>query len=96
MTPGNQSSAAPFRHPLFGDVGRNWGWLLALGILSVILGIIGLGMTFLLTVASVLYFGILITVVGGVQVFQGLQVHGVEERSLSRVDRDPVRGGGAS
>jgi uncharacterized membrane protein HdeD (DUF308 family) len=76
MTPGNQSSAVPFRHPLFGDVGRNWGWLLALGILSVILGVIGLGMTFLLTVASVLYFGILITIVGGVQVFQAFKCTG--------------------
>jgi uncharacterized membrane protein HdeD (DUF308 family) len=76
MTQGNQSSAVPVRHPLFGDVSRNWGWLLAVGILSVILGIVGLGMTLLLTLVSVLYFGILIIVVGGVQVFQAFKCTG--------------------
>ena len=76
MTQGNPSSAVPVRHPLFGDVSRNWGWLVALGVLSVILGIIGLGMTLLLTLVSVLYFGVLMIVVGGVQVFQAFKCTG--------------------
>jgi uncharacterized membrane protein HdeD (DUF308 family) len=76
MTQGSQSSAVRVRHPLFGEVSRNWGWLLAVGILSVILGIVGLGMTLLLTLVSVLYFGVLIIVVGGVQVFHAFQCTG--------------------
>ena len=42
---------------VFGDVRANWGWLLALGIVFVILGFIGLGMTFAVTMASVLMYG---------------------------------------
>jgi len=76
MTQGSQSSAVPLRHPLFGDLGLNWGWLLALGILSVILGILGLGMTLLLTLVSVMYFGVLMIVVGGVQLFQTFKCTG--------------------
>lgn len=52
---------------VFGEVGRNWGWFLALGIIFVILGFIGLGMTFALTLASVLMYGILLLVGAGVQ-----------------------------
>jgi uncharacterized membrane protein HdeD (DUF308 family) len=62
--------------PLFGDLSRNWKWLLVVGILSVILGVIGLGMTFLLTLASVLYFGVLMLVAGGVQLFQAVKCSG--------------------
>ena len=47
---------------LFGELQKNWGWLLALGILSIVLGVIGLGMTFALTVASVFVYGVLILV----------------------------------
>lgn len=60
----------------FGEVSRNWGWLLALGILFVILGTIGLGMTFTLTVASVLFFGVLMLVGGGAQLVQAFQDKG--------------------
>jgi uncharacterized membrane protein HdeD (DUF308 family) len=52
---------------VFGEVSRNWGWLLALGIIFVILGFIGLGMTFAVTLASVLMYGILLLVGAGVQ-----------------------------
>ncbi|WED41873.1 HdeD family acid-resistance protein [Legionella cardiaca] len=47
------------------DVKRNWGWLLTLGILFVILGGIGLGMVVGLTLASMLFLGILL-IIGGV------------------------------
>lgn len=60
----NDHASVP-RHPLFGDLGRNWGWMLAFGIFSIVLGTIGLGMTFGLTLASVLLFGILL-IVGGI------------------------------
>ncbi len=60
----------------FGEVSRNWGWLLALGILFVILGTIGLGMTFTLTVVSVLFFGVLMLIGGGAQLVQAFQNKG--------------------
>ena len=45
--------------------GISWGWLLALGILIAALGVIGLGMTYWLTVAAVFWFGVL-AIIGGV------------------------------
>ena len=61
---------------VFGEVQRNWGWLLALGILFLILGIVGLGMTFALTMASVLFFGVLILIGGGLQLFESFKCKG--------------------
>ena len=52
---------------VFGEVRRNWGWILGLGIVFVILGVIGLGMTFAVTMASVLMFGVLLLVGAGAQ-----------------------------
>ena len=54
---------------LFGDLKRNWGWLLAFGILSTVLGTIGLGWTASegLTLITVLFFGWLLIVGGGFQ-----------------------------
>lgn len=52
---------------VFGDVRANWGWLLALGIVFVILGCIGLGMTFAVTMASVLMYGVLLLIGAGAQ-----------------------------
>lgn len=48
-----------------GASGISWGWLLALGILMAVLGVIGLGMTYTLTVVATFWFGLL-TIVGGV------------------------------
>jgi uncharacterized membrane protein HdeD (DUF308 family) len=76
MAQGSQSSAVPSDHPLFGDLSRHWGWLLAVGILSVILGVLGLGMTLMLTLVSVLYFGVLMIVIGGVQLIQSFKSAG--------------------
>lgn len=42
----------------------HWGWLLTLGILFIILGIIGLGMTVGLTMVSIIFFGILLIIAG--------------------------------
>jgi uncharacterized membrane protein HdeD (DUF308 family) len=64
------------RHPLFGELSRHWKWLLIVGILCLVLGFIGLGMTFLLTLASVLYFGVLILVAGAAQLVQGFRASG--------------------
>jgi uncharacterized membrane protein HdeD (DUF308 family) len=64
------------RHPLFGELSRHWKWLLVVGILCLVLGFIGLGMTFLLTLASVLYFGVLMLVAGGAQLVQAFRASG--------------------
>ena len=72
-----QSTVASLPHPrLFGELRRHWRWLLAVGILSVVLGTIGLGMTWMLTLASVVYFGVLLIVIGGVQILQTFKCSG--------------------
>jgi uncharacterized membrane protein HdeD (DUF308 family) len=76
MATGTQSTATSLPHPLFGELRRHWGWLLAVGILSVILGTIGLGMTWMLTLVSVVYFGVLMIVIGGVQILQTFKCAG--------------------
>ncbi len=47
---------------VLGDLKKNWGWFLALGILLVIFGFIGLGMMLALTIVSVLFFGVLLLI----------------------------------
>lgn len=61
---------------LFGELQKYWGWLLALGILCLILGTIGFWMTFGLTLASVLFFGVLLIVGGLSQLIQAFQCKG--------------------
>lgn len=63
-------------HPLFGELSKNWGWLLAFGVLSIILGTVGLGMTFGLTLASVLFFGVLLVVGGTFQLVDAFKCRG--------------------
>jgi uncharacterized membrane protein HdeD (DUF308 family) len=76
MATSTQSTAASLPHPLFGELSRHWGWLLAVGILSVILGTIGLGMTWMLTLVSVVYFGVLLIVIGVAQLLQTFKAAG--------------------
>src|SRR5215204_6852756 len=47
-----------------GDLKRNWGWILGLGIFFLILGCIGLGMVVGLTLVSMFFFGVLLIVAG--------------------------------
>ena len=72
----NRSSAVPLRAEVFGELSRNWLGLLVVGILSVILGVAGLGMTFFLTLASVLYLGVLMLIAGGVQLVHAVKCSG--------------------
>jgi uncharacterized membrane protein HdeD (DUF308 family) len=62
--------------PVWGDLAHTWGWLLAQGILLVVLGTIGLGMTIWLTLASVFIFGVFLLIGGGVQIFQTFKCRG--------------------
>ncbi|RLA19905.1 MAG: HdeD family acid-resistance protein [Gammaproteobacteria bacterium] len=48
-------------------VRENWGWLLFIGVLMVVLGVIGLSMEFALTITSLVIFGCLMLVGGALQ-----------------------------
>lgn len=61
---------------IFGNLRHTWGWLLALGLLFVILGTIGLGMSFAVTMASMLFFGFLMLIGGGIQLGQAFKCQG--------------------
>ena len=50
------------------ELRRNWGWLFCLGVLFIVLGCIGLGMLVGLTLASVLFLGVL-TIIAGILQF---------------------------
>lgn len=52
----------------FGELHINWKWLVALGAVFVLLGTIGLGITYFITVASVFFLGFLLLIGGGAQV----------------------------
>jgi len=48
-----------------GELRQSWGWYLVLGIVLIVLGMIAIGSAFLMTIASVFFFG-WILIVGGV------------------------------
>lgn len=60
----------------FGNVGKNWGWLLALGILFIVLGTLALGLSMAVTVATVLFFGILLAISGVFQFVDAFKYRG--------------------
>ncbi len=62
------------------SLSRNWGWMLTMGIILVILGTIGLGATFALTLASVFIFGVLLLIGGGAQLFDAFYFTGWKNR----------------
>lgn len=66
----------PMIEQLFGDLQDKWGWLLALGISFILLGTIGLGMTFSLTMVSMMFFGFLMLFGGAFQMVHSLQCKG--------------------
>ena len=54
----------------------NWGWLLALGLLFLALGVVGLGRTLLFTVGTALFFGWLILMGGVAQLVEAFKCTG--------------------
>lgn len=54
---------------------RHWGWLLSLGVLLVILGCLGLGMTVGLTLVSMLFLGLLFIIAGVAQLIDACTRH---------------------
>ncbi len=61
---------------VFGTLQQNWSWLLAVGILFIVLGVIGLGMLFQLTMISVMFFGVLLLIGGGAQFVDAFKCKG--------------------
>ncbi len=61
--------------PVSVDLQRNWGWLLGLGILFVVLGFIGLGMTVGLTVVSIIFIGAMFIIAGFAQIVDVFKSH---------------------
>jgi uncharacterized membrane protein HdeD (DUF308 family) len=72
----NQANLATMQGAVFGELKKNWGWLLALGIASIVLGTLGFYMTFALTLTSVLFFGVLLLVGGLFQLVQAFTCRG--------------------
>ncbi|MGZ8192431.1 MAG: HdeD family acid-resistance protein [Methylobacter sp.] len=58
---------------LLEELPRQWGWLLALGILMVVLGTIGMGVAFYVPVASVLIYSGFLIGAGILQLWQGIK-----------------------
>jgi len=65
---------------LFGDLRRNWGWLLALGVVFVLLGLCGLVLTVAVTIATVLVIGIFLIGGGVLLAIQTLRARGWQSR----------------
>jgi len=51
----------------------DWKWLLALGLFMLVTGTLGLGMSVVLTLVSMLFFGVLLLIAGILQILQALQ-----------------------
>jgi len=79
----NESLSFDRQDPIFGRLSRRWGWVVALGALSTVLGVIGLGMTFGLTLAGVLFFGVLLVIAGGFQLVDAFMSAGWKGALLS-------------
>lgn len=66
----------PGLQKMFGDVGKNWGWILALGILFIVMGMVALGMPVAMTLTTVVFFGALMLVGGIFQIIDAFKCKG--------------------
>ena len=66
-------ASANIKDEVFGELKKHWAWMLSLGIVMVILGVIGLGMTVLFNEIVVMYFGFLLLFGSGVQLMQAFR-----------------------
>ncbi len=57
---------------LMSSIGRHWMWFLGLGILSLVLGSIGLVMTGAMTIGTLVYFGVCLIAVGLAEILHGM------------------------
>ncbi|MFW2438930.1 MAG: HdeD family acid-resistance protein [Arenicellales bacterium] len=58
------------------EISKKWGWFLAIGIILVILGTVGIGATFALTLTTVTFFGFLIVIAGVFQLIDAFSQKG--------------------
>ncbi|MBK1644333.1 hypothetical protein CKO25_06620 [Thiocapsa imhoffii] len=75
MADPNDTMTLPTIAP-FGDLEKNWGWLFAFALFSILLGTLGLGMTFLLTELAMVFFAALLIVGGVFQLLDALKCSG--------------------
>jgi len=75
-------NGAILRRSLYGDLSINWGWLLALGILQLVMGVVGLAMTVAFTLATVLLFGLFLIIAGVAQIVQTFTAKGWRSNML--------------
>ena len=76
MSATNEAALSALQGAVLGELRKKWGWLLALGILLIVLGILGLWMSFAMTLATVIMFGALLVVGGGFQLVNAFQLKG--------------------
>ncbi len=76
MSASNDAALSAIQGAVFGELKKNWGWLLALGILLIVLGTLGLWMSFAMTLATVMMFGALLIVGGVFQLVNAFQLKG--------------------
>jgi uncharacterized membrane protein HdeD (DUF308 family) len=76
MSADNEVTMAEAQNVVLGEVQKNWKWLLFLGIVFLILGIIGLGRAFAVTMASVYFFGFLLLIGGVIQLVESFKCKG--------------------
>ena len=55
-------------------------WLIGLGVLSLVSGVVGLAMAMTLTIAAAVWYGALLTVLGGAHAIQAMVTNAVEDR----------------
>jgi uncharacterized membrane protein HdeD (DUF308 family) len=76
MSATDEATLSSLRDTVFGELKKKWGWLLALGILLIALGTLGLWMSFAMTLATVMLFGALLMVGGVFQLLNAFQLKG--------------------
>jgi uncharacterized membrane protein HdeD (DUF308 family) len=76
MSATDEASLSSLRGAVFGELKKKWGWLLALGVLLIVLGTVGLWMSFAMTLATVIMFGALLMVGGVFQLLNAFQLKG--------------------
>jgi len=76
MSVADEATLSSLRGAVFGELKKKWGWLLALGVLLIVLGTVGLWMSFAMTLATVIMFGALLMVGGVFQLLNAFQIKG--------------------
>ena len=76
MSATDEATLSSLRGAVFGELKKKWGWLLALGVLLIVFGTLGLWMSFAMTLATVMLFGALIVAGGVFQLLNAFQLKG--------------------